>query len=827
MNINLPKLVVLLAVLLMPYRHWAQQVWLQTYENTPLAYSFQSKPNHPNWNRQPTHGTASWVSLPNYMRNLTYIPDTDYVGYDTMRIVRWQFTPAPHWVYLTLYVEVLQANVEAYHDYASTSMGEAVTTDVLANDFSSNGVKIMAVIPVVNNGTASFNPATGEITFTPSPGFSGLAHLNYVLCNGLDDCDEGTLSISVMNTGPATQDTIKVFTRKNETQFILSPPEYTLIDGPDHGAYDPTADVPVYIPAAGYVGMDYLTFDNGMSQTIFAVEVLDLKDNVFAIDDRVYTIGNQSVEFNVVTNDVYNNCWSYGQPLYGSVAQPYPGAPVGLLEYTPPPGFVGVDEFTYRVYPPNCNGEPETATVYVFISNFEPDRSSFEMATPRMTPLVMGYNVPVGTFNFSVAQQGELGTAIFLTGVVDTTIYGASITGENLLVYVPNPGVDEGLDEVEITYCLQDPQGGCAVTKTVKIFMSILNVGPGDQAACVGSCVWAGDTNFDGIVNMEDLLPIGLAMGQIGKTREEATFDVWYGQHADDWTNLFGIDHDIDLKHIDADGDSMVTSLDTAAINLFYGRTHAMTPRSLPFSAFEVNLEGDIFAEPGDLVSLKIKIGMPGAPAHNVYGFVLPFNYSPDFFIPESVNIDFSSTNWLSYNSPVLHMRHNNLNGLLEAGFTRTSGLSASGYGEIGSVNFIVVDDFIGTRPDEEEIRLEIGGGTGIISTGNGESMQVKINPYTLRIRLNKDENTTETSLEDKLKVFPNPASQYLNLHLNGGEVMEQVSVYTLTGQRILNLAGLWTNHAELNMSELPVGIYILNITTPAGTLNRKVEVVR
>jgi hypothetical protein len=826
MNVNLQKLVALLVVLLLPAWQWAQEVWLQTYENTPLTYQFESKPFNPNWNRQPQHGTATLANAGNYMRQLTYTPHTDYVGRDTIRIVRWRQSPATQWVYLTLYIEVLQANVKAYHDYAVTTAGQPVSVDVLANDFSSNGVKTLTVIPVVNNGLAGFNAAAGTVTFTPAPGFSGLAHLNYVLCNGLGDCDEGTLSVSVMSDGPAAQDTIKVFTRKNEAQFILSPPEYTLLDGPDHGIFDPVADVPTYTPDEDYVGLDYLVFDNGLSQTVFEVEVLNLKDNEFAFDDRQYTVANQEITFDVLANDSLGGCWSYGQAQYGTVSAPYPGAPPGLLTYTPAPGFIGVDEFVYMLHPPGCAGPAETAKVYVFVSNFEPDRSVFEMATPKMTPIIIGYNVPVGTFNFSVAQQGDLGTALFLEGIVDTTIYGAAITGENMLIYVPDEGVSSGTDEIEIVYCLMDPQGGCAVSKTVKIYMDILDIGSGEQAACVGSCVWAGDTNFDGIVNMEDLLPIGRAVGKIGKPRADASLDVWYGQYADDWSDLFGAEEAIDLKHIDADGDSIVTAIDTVGINLFYGRTHAMAPRALPFSPFEVNLEGDVFAEPGELVTLKVKIGMPGTPAHNVYGFVLPFNYSPDFFVPESVNISFAPNNWLSYDSPVLHMKRNNLSGLLEAGFTRTSGLAASGYGEIGSVSFVVVDDLGGFRADEDEVLLTVGGGSGIVSGPNGETMQVKINPYQLRIRLRQQEPDPARQ-EDKLSVYPNPATDWLTIRLKGGEVFESAALYTLTGQRVSQLSGLWTNQAEISVAALPVGMYVLSVTTPSGVINRKVEVMR
>ena len=825
MNCTPVRLVAFLLLLCLPYRQWAQQVWLQTYENTPLIYQFQSKPNHPNWNRQPVNGTAAWINLANYNRELTYVPNPDFVGFDTIRIVRWVQNPATQWTLLTLFIEVQQANVKAYHDYATTTAGQPVTVNVLDNDFSSNGVKNLAVIPIVNNGAAASSASNGTITFTPAPGFSGLTHLGYVVCNNLGDCDEGTLSITVVGNAQPAEDTVRVFTRKNEPQFILSPTEYTLLTPPQHGSYDPASDVPTYTPQDGYVGMDYMSFDNGSGVTVFAIEVLNLRDNEYAFNDRAYTVANQSVEFNVLSNDLATNCFSYNQPAHGSVAPAYNGAPQGLLEYTPAPGFIGVDEFTYQIYGPGCQGEPETATAYVFVNNFEPDRSTFHISTPKMTPIIIGYNIPVGTFNFSVAQQGGLGTALFLQGSVDTVIYGASIVGDDLLIYVPNADVEEGQDEIEIVYCLMDPQGGCAVSKTVKIFLDILNIGSGGQAICVGTCVWAGDTNFDGLVNMEDLLPIGQAMGRIGRPRSDANLDYWYGQYADDWSDLFAnVDNTVDLKHIDVDGSSIVTAVDTIGINLFYGRAHAMVPRVLPYAPYEISLDGDIFVEPGELVTLTFSIGSSGSPAHNMYGFVFPFLYNPEFFEPESVNASFQSSNWLAYNSPVLHMKRNNGLGLLEMAYTRTNGIAASGHGQIGTVSFVVVDDLAGTRPDEKELELTVGGGTGLASNMDGSMSQVVIKPFTLKLRL-QPETEGEVLAADLLRVYPNPATDMLTLRLKGEEQMQAIAIYSLTGQRVSHVSNIATRQAELNVANLPAGMYVVSVTTGSGVINRKVEI--
>lgn len=124
--------------------------------------------------------------------------------------------------------------------------------------------------------------------------------------------------------------------------------------------------------------------------------------------------------------------------------------------------------------------------------------------------IIIGYNVFVFIFNFEVIGFGELGEIIFFEGVVDIVINGMVIQGNNFLIYVFNVDVIVGLDEIEIIYCLEDfDLEDCLVSKQVKVWMIILDIGDNGEFVCVGDCVWVGDINVDGIVNMIDLLLIG------------------------------------------------------------------------------------------------------------------------------------------------------------------------------------------------------------------------------------------------------------------------------------------------------------------------------
>ena len=99
--------------------------------------------------------------------------------------------------------------------------------------------------------------------------------------------------------------------------------------------------------------------------------------------------------------------------------------------------FIGVDEFTYSVKAPGCSGEAELATVQVVVSNYEPSASKYFMVTPKRTPLVIGYDIPVPDYAFKITTQGEFGKAFFLSGEVDTLIYGQIVKGRNIIIYIP------------------------------------------------------------------------------------------------------------------------------------------------------------------------------------------------------------------------------------------------------------------------------------------------------------------------------------------------------------------------------------------------------
>ena len=95
-----------------------------------------------------------------------------------------------------------------------------------------------------------------------------------------------------------------------------------------------------------------------------------------------------------------------------------------------------------------------------------------------------------------------------------------------MLIYTPDAGAAGQLDEFQVEYCVL---GDNCPTKTVKFDVRILDIVPTADQFCLGQhCVWAGDTNNDGEVNIYDLLPLGLCMGEVGEQRSNPDLNNWF-----------------------------------------------------------------------------------------------------------------------------------------------------------------------------------------------------------------------------------------------------------------------------------------------------------
>lgn len=766
----------------------------------------------------PAHGTAGLVQgTPN---SLTYTPDADFVGLDSFTVTYNQIGTSIINYLRKYYVTVSPAFTFARQDYATTLSNQPVTINVLSNDSTTFGSLLISDIALTNFGSAVV--AGDQVIFTPDPDFHGMAHFDYIACNNVNACDLTTVSINVFEVPLPEYDTTKLITSKNTPIIFILPAGFSTDLLPVNGAVSTlTSEAFQYTPNANYSGYETFTFSqfvNGYTaHHIVKVHVLNTPSpNQYAKNDFVYTPLNTPLTINVLQNDL-------GNLDVDLVTVPDEGTAVlnndNTITYTPDASFNGVATFSYHVVKaPGIPGPAvnETAKVYVSVSNLNPSSSLYHLTTAAGTPLVLNYTIPFTNFSFEITNQADAGAVNYYPGNSSVLINGQSVNGYNLLVYTPAAGTN--YDEFEVKYCIN---GSC---QNVKIEVDVLPVNNPDNPACVTDCVWAGDLDHDGKVDINDLLPLGMCMGEVGMARPNANLQ-WYGQYAPDWENL--VPSPFNIKHIDGDGDGTIQALDTAAISQFYGYSHNITPQPVNFNTglpvyFSDPNAGTVY-QPGDMVVLDVIYGTTVKPAVNAYGLTFSLDYNDAVVEPGSFNVNYTSDSWMSQNSATLGLYKEPLTGRLDFGVTRTNGVGASGYGRIGEMNFIVIDVVDGFRLDRPVIQLAINQATGMDASG----ICGQVNGSVIELPL--DLSGAVKPLQQQMVVFPNPAIDHVTLHLNanGDNEFKEVKISNLVGQLMNIQSDLTGDHLEINTSSLIPGIYIVEATTSYGKISKKFEIIK
>ncbi|MCR5190958.1 MAG: T9SS type A sorting domain-containing protein, partial [Bacteroidales bacterium] len=78
------------------------------------------------------------------------------------------------------------------------------------------------------------------------------------------------------------------------------------------------------------------------------------------------------------------------------------------------------------------------------------------------------------------------------------------------------------------------------------------------------------------------------------------------------------------------------------------------------------------------------------------------------------------------------------------------------------------------------------------------------------------------TLAESTMNVFPNPASEQLNITC--GEEMRSIALFNTAGQRVRQMEPCGSE-VQIPLSGLPRGLYLLRVQTANGSAVRKVVV--
>ena len=457
----------------------------------------------------PTNGTVTIDPLGNFV----YTPDSNFVGTD--QFVYEVCDTAGLCVTATVYVTVVPDPTPntapiAVNDINNTIIDVAVSGNVLTNDSDPDGDSIVVTtvptpltLPSVPGATVTID-STGNYTYTPATGFTGLDSFTYVMCDVANPslCDTAIVYITVIaeptdsNDAPIANNDAYVTpmdtpipgdVSNNDFDPDGDPLTFTILTPVTNGSmvFDPITGQFIYTPNPGFIGNDttwYIACDAaGLCDTAMVViEVTpDYNGNdnnpPYAADDAFITDINTQVVGNILPNDsdpngdsLVVNTIPVTQPTNGTVTID----PDGTMTYTPNTGYTGPDQFTYSV----CDtfGLCDTATVYITVVPL-PDTIVPPIAVNDINVTLPGTPVSGNVLTNDYDQDGGTITAtpILLTPPTIGTIAGlGQLNTDGSYTYIPNAGVGVMTPALDsFTYVMCDNDGLC---DTAVVYITIM-----------------------------------------------------------------------------------------------------------------------------------------------------------------------------------------------------------------------------------------------------------------------------------------------------------------------------------------------------------------
>ncbi|MCW2800546.1 MAG: hypothetical protein JWQ70_2018 [Aeromicrobium sp.] len=414
----------------------------------------------------PSHGTLSQPGIASD-GGFTYVPDPGFTGIDTFTYRFFDDTAIQFSNTATVTITVGDPPTTQDDEY-NVNQGALLTVPspgIFANDSSQtdDGAIVDPVQDGMFNGTGA-----GGFTYKPNPLFTGDDSYTYTITDPVTHLvsNVGTVVIHVLPVDPpvAVDDSYGV--TKDTLLTVLSTPATPgvfvndlpfphngdgghLVTGPTHGTFTGTGTGGfTYQPDAGYTGPDSFVYnftdpDTGLTSNDATV-TLTVRGAPVANDDN-YTVAAGSVLTVDPPAELANDS-SANPGLVVALTLPsngdYVQTGVGVntaFTYTPDPGFVGQDSFTYQ-YTDNDSGlSSNTATVTIDVTPVAVD-DDFDVPCDPTLPIyfVLDNDPDAGLFTIADVQSDVS------NGFLLEVFFG-------VFLYIPNDGFS-GDDSFTYTY---------------------------------------------------------------------------------------------------------------------------------------------------------------------------------------------------------------------------------------------------------------------------------------------------------------------------------------------------------------------------------------
>jgi hypothetical protein len=744
------------------------------------------------------------ISNDGLLYTISYTPDPDFIGYDYFVLQDLDFMSGFSENH-EFNMNVVESMVDLSDDFIRLTSDQPVTIDPTSNDESTASLLTLDIAQVMF-GSAVLNE-DNTITYTPTD-----SDLDYIVYSGKDMygiASSATIYISSEGEQP-TENTTDAFDMPSGSQQYITLPwtDYSHDGGTlDFGELTQINDyIWKYTSNESTDGLDELVFttEEGLEHTVSANVIEKYVDIGFVKDDIFFTAKNTSITFNVKEND------TNGQTVISSDSEELYHNGDGSFTYTPQPNSTGVYEFVYEA---TTGTETEEGAIKIVVGNFTPSASAdYTFSTPMNQPRVIEYEVPLGTEFFEIQSYPSHGT-IEVFGLEESVDVGCEEGLQKVFaLYTPNENF-VGADDVILRYFASDNN----LPSYSTIVFITENTDVQDDCICVDNCVWPGDANGDGNVNVRDLLTIGRYMGKTGEPRDASPYgESFEGVQVTEWA-----DNQINGKSVgfaDANGDGIISTDDIDAVADNYNNVNTLVSNDL-FGVKNIPFYfvSDSDVEVGEVKEILVYAGTDNYPAIDMSGIAFTINLPEANTDVSSIQLDFVEDNFFVKGAPYASLTHVSDDVIVEAAGVKSNGVGSTGAGLIAVLSFIVIEDAEGIRPE------------GRNSAPSNDKMTVEMTDIVFESSDGLQYALPSTSIEfdiidtadadtESINVYPNPANNKILVATENGSVISNVQIISITGESVANYKNINQSSTNVNISNLESGMYILNVTSELGT---------
>lgn len=761
----------------------------------PTDSVMTSFPNHNNslaFAILPKNGTTD-PSTDGTTYTITYKPNAGFFGRDTFQVI-YYYPGGPNGEMSRKSKKVIVRtspfvlNDDIFEVFTTDS---SLLLDVLANDLLPSGLERIALLPVHTDAGLTISDDSLSLLFNGATK-SGVEYLRYTVDNGTTRIS-GKITLTIKDANPDNDNQFfDKFLLKNTTLSFYHPFDITnLVIAPLHGNAQLAGAKITYEPDSSFTGRDTLVVRIGDEVLhSFNFSVLDFdRPNVLVENDYVYTIVNHAVSFDVLKNDLTNELTVdiFDPTSNGSLVK----QANGKYRYTPNVNFNGADVFIYRACEPFTD-VCEYGAVTITVSNYEPDQQVY-LTTSKNTPLTVSYPFPATGYRLELMLSNYARN-------------GTLINVLNNLIYTPFNNF-AGADSFKVKYTLiSDPGQSYVVSINVDVFDIV--------DACAVDCVWPGDHNSDGRVDMRDLTFMASFIGETGEGRATDLNEYWIGQSANSWDLTSS---NVNLKHGDSDGNGLISAADTNMLVTNYRKLHGIHVNKGINSLFlPINLSTDLdIYYPGDEVIINVSIGNESFPVKQLAGFTASFTFS-DAFVDSTISGNFNQQSWLNAGDKLLNLVKKPNASTLDFGAARISGKGVPGFGDIGQIKSIIDEVIDGFKDDDGIVYGRVVINDVFLKIDNELELRTAPQVLYIPIKLQKDE--TVFTNKSAVTASPNPTSDVLTIQSTDSyNMITSLHVYSITGQKIIALDKINQHKIDLNIGNYPSGMYLVHTLTNLG----------